>query len=496
MDRRRFIRNGLAAAALLPLSLPQQALRAASLPTDPTAFTALELSAAIRNRRLSCVEVMRAYLQRIHRYNPVYNAIVSMPDDDLLVTQARDADRELARGAYRGWMHGMPHAVKDLTAVAGLRFTNGSPLFADRIADQDSETAARIRAAGAIFIGKTNAPEFGLGSQTYNPVFGPTASAWNPALTSGGSSGGAASGLGVQMLPVADGSDMMGSLRNPGAYNNVIGFRPGTSTMSRPDVNTRSMSVGGPMGRNTADTIQLLQTLAIQPLAGSFDALNLKGLRIGWMGNLNGYLAMESGILDLCESSLRTLQDAGARVAPVLPPVDPQEMWRSWTNLRHAGRAGLRRYYDDPQSRPLLKPELVWEIEQGMALSREDIERANQFRNEWYRVLDRLFDEYDFLAMPTAQVFAYSKIVHWPEFIGERKMDTYHRWMEVVVPGSLGGIPVLNVPVGFDRNDRPMGMQILGRFGMDKKVLEFGLAYEQITDFLQRQPTLVAANQA
>ncbi|MDP6415662.1 MAG: amidase family protein, partial [Gammaproteobacteria bacterium] len=173
----------------------------------------------------------------------------------------------MARGDYRGWMHGMPHAVKDLLPVAGLRYTDGSPMYADRIAENDDPLVARIRGEGAIFIGKTNTPEFGLGSQSYNPVFGATGSAWNPQLTSGGSSGGAASGLGTHMLPVADGSDMMGSLRNPGAFNNVIGFRPSVSVMSNNPTGPRALSTNGPMGRNTADTIRLLQTIAVQPVA-------------------------------------------------------------------------------------------------------------------------------------------------------------------------------------------------------------------------------------
>ena len=495
MKRRQFLSGAAmyAAACSLPITLSRTAF-AAGMPASLVDFSALDLSAAIRDKHASCGEVMQAYLQHIHSYNPVYNAIVGMVDDDSLMNQAREADQALARGSYRGWMHGMPHAVKDLTPVAGLRYTSGSPMFADRIADTDSALVARIRAAGAIFIGKTNTPEFGLGSQSYNPVFGATGSAWNPDLTAGGSSGGAASGLGTHMLPVADGSDMMGSLRNPGAFNNVIGYRPSVNVMSDNDSGRRGLSTSGPMGRNTADTIRLLQTIAPRSVGSGFQPLDLAGSRIAWLGDLDNYLAMEEGVLDLCQASLGGLGDAGARIEATQPRFAMTDLWFCWTTLRHSGRASMRRYYDDPATRPLLKPELVWEIEQSMMISDADRTHANQIRSEWYRELDRLFGDYDFLALPTAQVFPYPKEQSWPRTIAGRSMDTYHRWMEVVIVGSLGGLPVINVPVGFDAQGRPMGMQIMANFGEDRKVLEFGLAYEQVHGFHEERPQLIAAS--
>jgi len=481
------VRNslGFGASTLLPMNL-----LASELPADLTELSASALSTAIRQREVSCVEVMQAYLSRIHRYNPVYNAIVSLVDDDELLAQARVADEELDRSEYRGWMHGMPHAIKEVRAAAGLRFTSGSPIFADRIADTDHPLAARIRAAGAIFIGKTNVPEFGLGSQSYNPVFGATGSAWNPALTSGGSSGGAASGLGTHMLPSADGSDTMGSLRNPAAFNNVIGFRPSIGVTVEDQPGNRSISTTGPMGRSTGDAIRLLQTLAIKPVPQSYSPANLQGVRIGWMGNLDGYLAMEQGVRETCEASLTSLSDAGVVVEAVQPQFVLTDLWQCWTTIRHSLRSSFRRYYDDPELRPLLKPELVWEIEQSMILNEADRVAANSIRADWYRELDRLFGQYDFLVLPSAQVFPFPKETHWPQVIAGRQMDTYHRWMEVVILGSLGGIPVLSVPAGFDNQDRPMGMQIMGRFGRDQQVLEFGLAYETVTNHLARRPQL------
>ncbi|NKB32689.1 MAG: amidase [Pseudomonadales bacterium] len=495
ITRRKFLQDSIRSSiGLSGLLLLPARLLASEMPADITELSASDLSTAIRQKDISCAEVMRAYLDRIHRYNPVYNAIVSMLDDDELLNQATVADDELARGEYRGWMHGMPHAIKDVRGAAGLTFTSGSPLYADRIADVDHPLAAAIRGAGAIFIGKTNVPEFGLGSQSYNPVFGATGSAWNPALTSGGSSGGAASGLGTHMLPSADGSDTMGSLRNPGAFNGVIGFRPSIGVTAEQQPGERSISTTGPMGRNTADTIQLLKTLAVKPVAENYSPMDLSEVRIGWMGNLDGYLSMESGVTDICEESLNSLSAAAVKVDAVKPQFNLSDLWLAWTTIRHSGRTGYHDLYNDPEARALLKPELKWEIEQSFMLTDGDRRVANRIRSDWYRELDLLFDEYDFLAIPSAQVFPYPKENHWPQEIAGRRMDTYHRWMEVVILASMGGIPVINLPVGTDALGRPMGMQIMGRFGDDKRVLEFALAYEQVTDYVQRRPQLVDAN--
>lgn len=496
MERRKFLKNSLAFGALLSVPLPfSTQLFAANLPTDLTGLSATELSIAIRTKQASCVEVMQAYLNRINKYNPVYNAIVSRVDDDALLLKAREADLALSKNEYWGWMHGMPHAIKDLAPVKGLPYTSGSPMFANRIAEEDSALVEKIRNQGAIFIGKTNTPEFGLGCQTYNPVFGATGSSYNPALTTGGSSGGAACGLGTHMLPVADGGDMMGSLRNPAAYNNVIGFRPSTNVvMDEGDAVNRLLWSSGPMGRNTDDLIRLLQTMALNPVFDEVKPLDLKSIKIGWMGNLDNYLPMEPGITELCEASLAKVSAAGGKVEAMQTNFSLSDLWESWTTLRHHGRSNMMEYYEDPLTHDLLKPELIWEIEQGLGFNDKDVARANAIRTNWYAELDKLFDQYDFLVLPTAQVFPFPKDIHWPKKINGKEMDTYHRWMEVVILGSLGGIPVVNVPVGFDSQGRPMGMQVMGKFGDDKRVLAFALAYEQITDHLTVRPNMVAVD--
>ena len=494
MNRREFVgaTSGLSLALAMP---PFAAVRASALPADITDISGSLLSSAIRERAVSCREVMQAYLERIDRLNPVYNAIVSRVEGDVLLRQAAEADRELDAGRYRGWLHGVPHAVKDLADVAGLPTSHGSPLFAGTVADEDELPIARVRGAGAIFIGKTNVPEFGYGSQSYNPVFGATGCACDPRLTAGGSSGGAACGLATHMLPVADGSDMMGSLRNPAAFNNVIGFRPTQGRVPAPsgDLFYEQLSTSGPMGRNVEDTYRLLVTMAgpdpraplslrdVPPPAEAFAALKLEGLTIGWLGDYAGYLETEPGILELCEAGLEALAAEGAVVEPCLPAFDMPRLWQTWLTLRHWSGNWIQPLYDDPKTRKLLKPEVIFEYEGSIGMTAERVYAAGAARSDWFRALGTLFERYDFLALPTAQVFPFPKDVHWPEKINEREMDTYHRWMEVVIGGTLAGIPVANVPVGFDDRGRPMGMQLMGRFGADRRVLELALAYERVT---------------
>lgn len=507
MDRREFMGGASGVGITMAMSATSSGkAKASELPGDITDMSASRLSLAIKQREVSCVEVMQAYLGRIHRYNPVYNAIVSMVDDDVLLDQARMADQALAGGEYRGWMHGMPHAIKDGSNVQGMPTSEGSPIFAGTVATQDDFHVARIRGQGPIFIGKTNLPEFGMGSQSYNPVFGATGSAYDPALTAGGSSGGAACGLGTHMLPVADGGDLMGSLRNPGAFNNVIGFRPTQGRVpGGPDGDLfyQQMGVSGPMGRNAEDTYRLLHSMAGDytgrplslrenlPASDQLKAVNLKGLKIGWLGNYAGYLPTERGVLDVCEASLGTLSDKGVVVEQCMPQYDMHRLWQTWLTLRHWTRHDMRELYDNPETKRLLKPEAVWEIEGSFDTSAADIYAAGIARADWFRALRSLFDQYDFLVLPTAQVFPFSKDIHWPKEIDGKTMDTYHRWMEVVIGGTLAGVPVVNVPAGFDQSGRPMGMQVMAPFGDDQRVLEFALAYEQVTDHLQRRPELV-----
>ncbi|REC94417.1 amidase [Kushneria indalinina] len=466
----------------------------ADLPGEIVGWDASRLSEAIHAREVSCREVMRAYLGHIDRCNPRVNAIVSRRDDDVLLREADQCDLELQQGKSRGWLHGIPQAIKDLTDAKGLPTSMGSPLLAGQIAERDSLMAGRMRQAGALFIGKTNTPEFGLGSHTFNEVFGVTCNPWQPALSAGGSSGGAAAALACRMLPVADGSDMMGSLRNPAAFNNVFGLRPSfgrVPVLSTGDNFGQQLSTAGPMARSVADLARLLSlqagphpsvplSIAEDPglLLPPFDAPPA-GARIGWIGDWQGYLAMEEGIVPLCEKALGVFQALGCEVEHVTPEMDPDSLWSSWQVLRQWSVAGnLASIWQDDSRRDALKPEACWEIERGVALSAMQVLEANRIRSRWYACLIKLFEYFDYLALPSAQVFPFPVAQRWPTEIDGRSMDTYHRWMEVVIPGSLSGCPVISLPAGFGPMGLPMGIQLIGRHRAERAMLALASAYE------------------
>ncbi len=469
--------------------------------SDLTALDATELSELVANRHVSAVEVMADYLDRIALLNPALNAIVGMRDPDDLMQAARDADAT----PRRGWLHGLPLAIKDLVAVKGIRTTWGSPIYADFVPEADEPLAARLRASGAILIGKTNTPEFGLGSHSFNPVYGATRNPYDRGRTAGGSSGGAAAALAARMLPVADGSDMMGSLRNPAAFCNVYGFRPSFGLVpGNPDGETflHMLATDGPMARSPRDLARLLEILAQPdprlphncPRVGGFAAdlsAMVRGRRIGWLGDWAGHYPMEPGILDLCHAALDRMEGLGLHVEPLSPPFDPRLLWDSWCTLRGFANAGKRRaLYNDPEKRALMKPELLWEIEQGLPLTAMQVHDASLIRSDWYRTVAALFEDFDALIMPSAQVWPFPVDWRYPETVAGHPMDTYHRWMEVVVPVSLIGLPSLSVPIGFGDGGLPMGMQIIGPAGGDLGVLQLGEAWHQATNWPAQRPPL------
>ncbi len=468
------------------------------------ALDALALSGAIRAREVSCREVMAAYLAQIERLNPKVNALVSLQAPESLLAQADARDRQLARGEWLGWMHGFPQAVKDLAATAGIPTTMGSPLFADFVPAHDAIVVERARRTGAIVIGKTNTPEFGLGSHTYNPVFGTTRNAYDPSKIAGGSSGGAAVALALRLLPVADGSDMMGSLRNPAAYNNVFGLRPSQGRVPfgpTAEVFVQQLATEGPMGRSVADLARLLATQAGHdaraPLSLEQDpaafaaplARDFEGVRIGWLGDYGGYLPMEPGVLELCRAALKDFEALGCVVEEARPDFAMERLWECWLAHRHWLVGGLlAEAYADPARRALLKPEAIWEIEGGLKLSALEVYQASVVRSAWYQALDKLFERYDYLLLPSAQVFPFDADIPWPKDVAGKPMDTYHRWMEVVIGPTLAGLPALSVPVGFNAAGLPMGLQIIGKPRADLAVLALGHAHEQATQWVRKRP--------
>jgi len=455
------------------------------------------LSAEIHAGTVSCREVMQAYLARIAEVNPTYNAIVSLRDEGELLREAdaRDAERARAEPGSLGWMHGMPQAIKDLSPTAGIPTTLGSPLMRHFVPKHDGLMVQRMKAAGCIVIGKSNTPEFGFGSHTFNEVFGATRNAFDPNKSAGGSSGGAAVALALQMLPVADGSDFMGSLRNPAAWANLFGLRPSQGRVPMwpaADVWIAQIGTEGPMGRTVRDLALLLETQAgpdaRQPLsiarterfAAALDEADAGGVRIGWLGDLQGYLAMEPGILDVCERGLRALEGIGCVVEPLPLGYAPERAWQAWLVWRRwLSSSRVAPFLVNPENRALVKPEALWEHDQAQGLSAAQVSSASVERTAFYEHLLGLFERFDVLALPTAQVWPFDVDLRWPSHVAGREMDTYHRWMEVTLYASLAGLPCISVPVGFNAGGLPMGLQLIGRPQADRALLQLAHAYER-----------------
>lgn len=470
-------------------------------------LTAVELSKKIHTKEISCVEVMESYLDQIDLLNPKVNAVISRVDRDVLVNQAKQADQALASNQQVGWMHGFPLAPKDLTATAGIPTVMGSLNLQKNVTTHDSIIVERMKKSGAILVGKTNTPEFGLGSHTYNEVFGITRNAYEPSKSAGGSSGGTAVALALNMLPVADGSDMGGSLRNPAAWNNIYGLRPSRGRVPfgpTAEVFFDQLGTEGPMARNVPDLAMLLSVQAgydkraplsltdsPEKFATSLQR-DFKGVKVAWMKDLGGYLPFESGVIDLCQSSLTYFDQIGCLVEEVTPKFDLAKLWDCWLKLRAFSISGkLNIFYANPDMRSKLKPEAIWEIEQGQSLTPTQVYAASEVRSAWAMEMNRLFETYDYLVLPTAQVFPFAAQEHWPKTIAGKVMDTYHRWMEVIIGPTLAGLPAMSVPVGFNESGLPMGIQIIGKPGADFEVLQIANAWQEATPFIKQKSKLL-----
>ena len=479
---------------------------------DPaiTDLDALALSRAIHAREVSCRSVMAAYLDRIHRLNPALNAIVNLAPDDTLLAQADACDAELAQGRSRGWMHGLPQAIKDTGHALGFPSTQGCTLLKDVMPTQDSLMTARMKAAGCIVVGKTNMPEFGLGSHTFNDLFGATPNAWDVDVTAGGSSGGAAVALAQRLLPVADGSDFMGSLRNPAAWAHIFGMRPSQGRVPfwpAADTWVAQLGTEGPMARTVADLAALLSTQAgadaRTPLAiaegpqqftvpqGSAALDGLRGLRVGWLGDLQGHLAMEDGLLPVCHEALARLAAHGAIVEPTALGFSADALWQAWLVWRRAlVGPKVAALLKQPGARAQIKPEALWEHRQSTTLGFLDFMAASEVRTAFYQHLLGLFDRFDVLALPATQVWPFPIGQRWPRSIAGRTMDTYHRWMEVTLYATFAGAPAISVPAGFLANGRwPAGLQLIGKPQGDAALLRAAAGYEAASaPLLARRP--------
>lgn len=438
-------------------------------------------------------EAMTLCLERIEYCNPDINAVCTLIPEEDAMHLADKADEHRNSGNSLGPLHGLPMAVKDLSETRGIRTTMGSPIFADNIPDRDSLLVQRLKKAGALIIGKTNTPEFGTGSNTYNPVFGSTKNPYKPTKTAGGSSGGAAAALASGMFALADGSDMGGSLRNPAAFCNVVGFRP---SMGRVPHWPAAMSwqarlgVEGPMARNVEDCALLLSVLAgpderdplsiqqdptvyRQPLAHDF-----KHCRIGWTADL-GFLPVEKEVVSICEATLGPWQECGFEVEQTHPDL------RGAMDAFKVLRASYYAQFGGPllvEHRALMKDTVIENIEAGLALKGTDITAADATRTTLYNNFLSFFDTYEFLILPTTQVQPFDVTTQWVTEIEGQKQSSYLDWMSSCCIISLFGLPAISVPCGFTREGLPVGIQIVGKPRADLSVLRAAYALEQAID--------------
>lgn len=465
-------------------------------------MTARELEESIRRRELSAREVMTAHLQQIAEINPRVNAIVSQLDEDRALELAGEADRALAAGEPVGPLHGLPIAFKDLEDAVGFPTTYGSPIYRNNYPARDALVVERLRAAGAIGIGKTNVPEFGLGSHTFNPVFGVTRNPYDLTKSAGGSSGGAGAALAAGMLPIADGSDMGGSLRNPANFNNVVGFRvsPGLVPGWPSAAPWIGLSVKGPMARTVGDVALLLAVMAgqdardqlaypidprlfAQPLDREF-----RDVRVAWSLDLGG-LPLDRRVRAVLEAQRATFEDIGCIVEDAAPDLDDAD--GIFRDLRAFLVASS--YVDLLAThRHELKPEMVWNIEEGLRLSAVDVGKAMARQQELFERVRQFMMRYDFLLCAVNQVPPFDLNLRYPTEIEGVPMETYIAWMKSAYWITVTRLPAISVPAGFTDDGLPVGIQIVGRFRDDLGVLQLAHAFEGATQFWRRRPGVVA----
>ena len=465
---------------------------------------ACELAALLRSRQLSARELLEASLARIDELDPVLNAVV-VRDDERARQRAAELDEALVHGGPVGPLHGLPTAHKDLLDAAGLPTSYGSRIFAGNVARRDSLLAARVRAAGAVRLGKTNVPEFGAGSQTHNPVFGTTRNPYDPTRTPGGSSGGAAAALATGMVAVADGSDMGGSLRNPASFCNIVGLRPTPGRV--PNVPAADawydLSVLGPLGRRAADVALLLAAIAgpdaRDPYAGwpaeprLLEPLDrdLRGVRAAWGGSLG--LPFSSAVLEAHERARAGVASLGLHLTPAEPDVrGADEVFRTLRGWHLAATIGdaVERAGDDVG--PMVRENVAY----GRTVTAAQVARAQQRRTALLTAATAFFDEVEFLFLPVSQVLPFDAAEPWVREIEGEPMPDYLAWMRSAYLVSVLRVPAASVPAGFTPEGLPVGLQVVGRPGDDLGVLQVAHALEQVFRAHERPPDLGALRRA
>lgn len=463
-------------------------------------MTAVALAAALRAGEVSAVEVVEAHLRRIEAVNPRVNAIVTLVADRAL-DDARAADADLAAGRVRGPLHGVPVAHKDLVDTAGIRTTYGSRLFADHVPERDALIVRRMRAAGAITIGKTNTPEFGTGSHTVNEVFGATRNPYDLSKSAGGSSGGAAAALATGMVPLADGSDMGGSLRNPASFCNVAGLRPTPGWVPVPSETAAwyTLGVSGPMARTATDLALLMSVIAghdgsvplsvgrdgseFTGLAARAAETGLAGLRVAWSPDLGG-LPVDPDTAEVTATAPGVFEKLGARVERVeLDLSDAEDAFRIYRAWYYALSFG-------ELPREELGENVRWNVEAGLRLTGADLARAERLRSGLFLRMHRFWQEHDVLIAPVSQVPPFPVEQPYVTEIAGRAMPDYLAWMRSAYWVSVLHAPAASVPCGFTDSGLPVGVQVIGRPWADRPVLALARAFERAAPHGARRPAL------
>lgn len=496
MSRREF--GQVVGAAALTAGLPGVSLGMGTVPTEELCdLTAVELAARVRRKDVSAREVMTAHLARIERVNPKINAVVTLVADRAMA-DARAADELQARGGPLGPLHGLPVAHKDLVDTAGIRTTRGSLYYKDNVPTTDALIVRRVRAAGAVMLGKTNTPEFGAGSNTFNPVFGATVNPYNTAKTVGGSSGGAAAALRCGMVPIAGGSDTGGSLRNPAAFTNVVGLRPTPGRVPDDDGSWSPLSTGGPMARTVADVALFLSSMVgahgPDPIALENDgatfraplARDFKGVRVAWFRDLGG-IPFEPEIRRVVNASRQAFIDLGCVVEEAEP--DFAGVDEAFPILRHlsyhSNYARLSR-----ENPAMFKETVKFEIAEAERNSGADVARASARQARMSGEVSRFFDRYEFFVLPVTQVEPFDVTTEYPTSVAGVPMPTYIDWMRSCWYVTFMACPAISVPGGFTASGLPVGLQIVARRRNDFGLLQMAHAFEQSTKHGLRAPTL------
>ena len=505
-SRRTFLRTAGSALALGATGGARHVVALAGSPAtapapDDLCFaSARELARLIRGGRLSAREVMTAHLRQIARLNPKLNAIVAKLDDDQCMALADAADQRQARGEPLGPLHGLPIAIKDTEPAIGFPFTRGSSIFRSDMPNADSVLVERLRGAGALFIGKTNVPEFGMGSHTYNKVYGTTFNPYDLSKSAGGSSGGAAVALAAGMLPIVNGSDLGGSLRNPGNFNNVVGLRPTiglvpTAPVAMPFGN---MSVKGPLARTVGDVAFLMTVMAgadardpsSYPSNTTVFASQLErattGIRVAWCPDLGG-LPLHPEVRAVLEKQRSIFERLGCIVEEAHPDLSGADeafltlrAWRSWSTLGPLLK----------EHRGEMKPEAITEIEAGATASGADLTKATTTQAKVMTRMREFQDRYEFVLCAVNQVPPFDATLNWPNEIAGKKMEHYVAWMKSAYWITVTGCPAISVPAGFTPGGLPVGIQIVGRYRADLELLQFAHMFEQATNVGKRRPSI------